>query len=358
MHDRAKKTLQRLWIAAISGLFLVVTLGRAHAQSAEAESLFSEGNKLMKEGKLGPACDAFEASNRIEARAGTLIRIGECRERNHEFASAWSAYKDALNRVKDPRKKKLAAAKVAKLEPKLSYLTVSVPDESRVDGLTITRNGQPLDPGLWNRGVPVNGGEYVIGGQAPGHEEWKTTVTVPAESGKVSVEVPKFKEIVKLVTPPTPAPPTPAPPAPAPPTPTPAAVPATTAVSQVHEVAPSPSMWTTKRKVAVGMAGGSAAGLIAGIVLGTQANSKRDEAHQHCSGTATPCADATLANNLIDEAQGRAFTANVAFGVAGALAIGAGVLWFTGAAESPPHRLAVAPTLTPGEPGVVVFGWF
>lgn len=349
MHDRVKKTPRHLWVAAISGLLAVLTSSNAHAQSAEAESLFSDGNKLMKEGKLGLACEAFDASNRIEPRAGTLIRIGECRELNHELASAWSAYKDALNRVKDPRKKKVAAVKVAELEPKLSYLTVSVADDSRVEGLTITRNGQPLDPGLWNRGVPVNGGEYVIGGQAPGHEEWKTTVTVPVESGKVSVEVPKFKEIAKLITPqPTPT---------TPPPPLQASI-ATTRVTDPNEAPASSSMWTTKRKIAVGVAGGSAAGLIAGIVLGTQAKSKRDEAHQHCSSTQAPCPDAALANKLIDEAQSRALGANIAFGAAAVMAIGAGVLWFTGAAETPSHRVAVAPSLAPGEAGVVVFGRF
>jgi len=106
------------------------------------------------------------------------------------------------------------------------------------------------------------------------------------------------------------------------------------------------------------MAGASAAGLAAGIVLGTQATSKRDEAHQHCASTQTPCADAALANKLIDEAKGRALGANIAFGVAGALAIGAGILWFTGASETQARHVAVAPTLTPGEPGVVVFGRF
>src|SRR5450432_1219815 len=76
----------------------------AYAQSAEAEQLFSDGDKDMKLGKLEQACDAFEASNRIETRAGTLIRLGQCREDLHELASAWSAYKDAVTRVKDPKK--------------------------------------------------------------------------------------------------------------------------------------------------------------------------------------------------------------------------------------------------------------
>src|SRR5258705_11524929 len=110
----------------------------------------------MVDGKLAQACAAFEASNRVEPRGGTLIRLGECREQNHQLASAWSAYKDALNRVKDPRKRELAAARVAALEPRLSYLTVSVPEDSRVDGLVITRNGGAPDLGLWNRAIPVD----------------------------------------------------------------------------------------------------------------------------------------------------------------------------------------------------------
>src|SRR5450432_2336877 len=90
----------------------------ARAQSAEAEALFNDGARLMAAGQLAEACEAFEASNRIESRAGTLIRLGECREQNHQLASAWSAYKDALTRVRDPQKRALAESKVAQLEPR------------------------------------------------------------------------------------------------------------------------------------------------------------------------------------------------------------------------------------------------
>src|SRR5215831_17174545 len=96
-------------IAAISAALVVLTAnGVTRAQSANAEALFNEGNKLMAEGKIVEACDAFEASNRAEPRAGTLIHLGACRERNHQLASAWSAYKDAVTRAKDPTKHRLA----------------------------------------------------------------------------------------------------------------------------------------------------------------------------------------------------------------------------------------------------------
>jgi hypothetical protein len=357
MHNRLDRAPRPLSIAAISAASLLALTTTARAQSAEAEALFSDGDALMKQGKIAQACEAFEASNRIEARAGTLIRLGECRERNHQLASAWSAYKDALTRVKDPKKKAIATAKVAELEPKLSYLTVSVPDESRVDGLALTRNGQPLDPALWNRAVPVNGGEYVIGGRAPGHEEWKTTATVADERAKVSVDVPKFKEIAKLVIPPAPDQP-PGRRTQRPESPGGAAQRPQPSIEQVDDGRAESPMWTVRRKIAIGAASGTTLGLIVGIVLGVQANGKQNDAHALCPDTQTPCADAARADALNQTARSRALGANISFGIAGVGAIAAGVLWFTGAPESPAHHVALVPSIAPGETTIAVVGRF
>ncbi|MBA3820429.1 MAG: hypothetical protein H0X17_16170 [Deltaproteobacteria bacterium] len=318
--------------------WLVLGAGPVHAQSAEAEALFTEGDELMRSGKTGPACDAFEASNRAEARAGTLIRLGECREKNRQLASAWSAYKDALTRVKDPKKRVIASAKVKELEPKLSYLTLTVPPASRVEGLTILRDGKPLDAMLWNRALPVDGGNYVITGRAPGHEEWKATVTVAMEAGKVTVDVPPLTPSAKIQVPPPPPP---------------------VAEEAVDDEPGSGlSMWTTRRKLAVASAGGGALAVAAGIVLGSQAKAKQSDARALCPAAPAPCADADRANALIDSGQSRALGANIAFGVGAVAVVAAGVLWFTGAPETPARELAIVPTLAPGESGVVVFGRF
>ena len=133
---RRRRTSIAATSAAIAIIAIITVEGAgeriAHAQSAEAEALFDDGNRLMADGQLAPACEAFEASNRVEPRAGTLILLGLCREQNQQLASAWSAYKDALIRVKDPNKRELARGKVVALEPRLSYLTVSVSDGSAV----------------------------------------------------------------------------------------------------------------------------------------------------------------------------------------------------------------------------------
>ena len=189
----------RLMSIAVTSVALNMVVARhpARAQSADAEALFNDGIKLLAEGKVAQACAAFHASNRVEPRAGTLIRLADCLERNHQLASAWSAYKDALTRVKDPRKRAVATARAAALEPRLSHLTVAIADDSRVEGLMVTRNGEAFDLELWNRALPVDGGDYVIVGRAPGHEEWQITMHVPTEGARVSAKVPKLKELSK-----------------------------------------------------------------------------------------------------------------------------------------------------------------
>jgi hypothetical protein len=306
---------------------------RAHAQNAAAEALFADGERLMKEGKLGEACEAFAASNRIEPRAGTLINLGLCREQNGQLASAWSAYKDALTRAKDPKKQQIASDRIAAIEPRLSYLTISVPDESRVDGLALTRNGAPVDTVLWNRAIPVDGGTYVIAGHAPGHEEWSTTVEVPKELGKLSVEVPRFKDLKQLVAP-TPAP--------------------TSEPEPADEEQPAPSIFTPKRKIALGVAGLGIAALGAGIVLGIQARGFERDAYALCPDPATPCGDGERANELIDKGHQRALFANVSYGVAAASLIGAGALWLLGAPAKPEAAVAVTPRAGVGTAGVSV----
>jgi hypothetical protein len=325
-------------IAAISSLAIAP---QAFAQNADAEKLFGDGDALMKQGKLAEACDAFEASNRIEARAGTLIRLGECREANRQLASAWSAYKDALVRVKDPKKKEIATKKVADIEPRLSYLTVAVAPDARTDGLAITRNGTALDPALWNRALPVNGGEYTVVARAPGKADWKNTVTVPDEKGKIAVDVPKLQE------------PGAAGPKPPPTTTTATTAPRPPPVDDDDREQPAPSRWTGKRKIALALGGVAVLNVAIGALLGSAANGRKDDAYKLCPDPQVACNDADTANNLLDEADRFALDANIVFGIAGAAAVAGGVLWVIGKPTAD-HRVSVAPT----RHGVVVMGRF
>jgi hypothetical protein len=308
----------------IRRLSVVVLLGLsapAHAQSAEAEAMFNEGDKLMATGKIAEACAAFDASNNLDPRAGTLIRLGECREANKQYASAWTAYRGGFARAKDPRKRGIAQAKVSALEPRLSHLTIVV-GPHKVDGLAITRDNMPMDPALWDHPLPVDGGDYVVTVSAPGYTQWKTMVSVPPEQGDVKVEVPA---LVRRAVPLPPKPQTPVPP------------------DDDERPAVARSRFTLKRKVALGAAGVGVASLAAGVVLGLRATGKRDDAFALCPDPHAPCADARRADSLAASGHRAAIGADVAFGVAAAGAIGAAVLWFTGKPEGiAPMRNGVA----------------
>ncbi len=315
----------RLSIAAIS--FVIAMPTAASAQNANAEQLFRDGDRLMTEGKTDQACDAFEGSNRIEPRAGTLIRLGDCRLAREQLASAWSAYTDALARAKDPKKKKLAEKGVAAVEGRLSRLTITVAHP--VPGLAILRNGEPVDPAAWNHALPIDGGHYEITIKANGFVTATKTIDVPVEKADVAVELPQLvAEPVAVVAPPPPP---------------------------ARLVRPPASRWTLPREVAIGSAAVSVVSLATGVVFGLQAHSRETDALSACPNP-DDCADAHHANDLIASAHSRARLANVMYGVAGVAAVGAVVLWVVGAPH--PEEVAVVPSVGADHVGLAYVGSF
>jgi hypothetical protein len=315
----------------------IVAWGQA---SPQAEALFRDGKQLMKEGKLGEACLAFEGSEHAEHNVATLLSLADCREKNHQYAAAWALFLQADSQTRsDPTKavlNKTAKTRARALESRLSYLTINVPDESRIPELVVLRDGAPVDPAEWNRSIPADGGPHVVAGKAPGHESWSTTVTLSPENDKQSVEVPRFKALPEIVNKP---------------------VRDADARSQAPSPqAPEPSPFTTRRKIGLGVAAGGVVVAAVAIGLGASANSLRDDAVATCPPAACTPAAAADAQHTNDRARSRAMIANIGFGVAGAAIITGAVLWFTGKPESP-SAVAVAPQLG-STTGLAVVGRF
>jgi hypothetical protein len=330
-------------VGALGGGAAAPASAQSSAQdSAQAESEFRLGKDRMKAGRIAEACGHFEASQRLESNVVTLMSLADCREKNQELASAWGAWVTVESKTRRDRAAAayhdIAVKRAAELEPRLSYLTINVPDESRVHGLEIRRNGQLVDRAVWNRSVPVDGGAHRIDGKAPGHEGWSTQVTIGPERDRRSVEVPKFKELDKLVD---------------------------GTGTTIHQtvIVEEPSILTGRRKLALGVAGAGLASVAAGAVLGYQAQGLRDRAERRCPVIGCSPADAEAANSLNDRAQTRALTANIAFGVGAAAVATGAVLWFLGApavAEEFPDddSLSLTPLLSPGGFGLVATGRF
>lgn len=324
--------------AATSALLTLVAVisiaATASAQNAaQAERLFSEAKTLFAEGKTREACEAWEASQKLDPSLGTLTNVANCREKAGDFATAWEAWISVERQTagigKYENLNNTAKGRAGALESRLSYLTINVPDEVRVEGLVVLRDGVQIDPGAWNRALPIDGGKHQISGRAPGHETWTTTVEMQPEGDKQSVEVPRFKAIRNP-----------------------------TGGKTVVIDRTSPSMFTPKRKIAVGVAAGGVVAIAAGAFLGMRARSLADDAEARCpDDDECTLADVTAAESLSRDAHRTAQFADVAFGV-GIAAIGTGaVLWLTSkpprpGAETSTPKVTVTPRVAPSYAGI------
>ncbi len=317
---------------------MLITAAPVAAQPATtgvAEQLFRDGKKLMDAGKIKEACNAFEGSYRKDPAVSTLLNLANCREKNEQYASAWGQFIEAerMTRGKSDQANlnTTARTRAGKLESRLSYLIINVPDEARVDGLTISRNGVEVDPAEWNRDIPVDGGTYTIEGKAPAFEAWSTPVTVGVEKDKQSVNVPRFRELPEQAV---------------------AATVAGGTAGAGAGVGPTerPSSFTGKRKAAVGLWAVGAVGLGAGLVFELGARSAYDDA--------VAATTVSERSSLLDSANQKRLYATVAAGIGGAAVATGVVLWLIGGPETAEAGMAFAPRVTDDSAGLVVTGRF
>ena len=123
------------------------------AQSVEAETLFREAKRLLKDGDVAAACEKFAASLRLEPKVGAELNLADCREKAGQLASAWAMFVRAASEAKragnDTKREAEARRRAANLEGQLLYLTLNVSDEARVSGLVIKSNDVEVDEALW-----------------------------------------------------------------------------------------------------------------------------------------------------------------------------------------------------------------
>jgi hypothetical protein len=179
------------------------------AQSGDADAQFQKGRELLASGKVAEACDAFETSEKLDPALTTQLALGVCREKNQQLATAWKLFNDVARRAAaatDETGKQIARAALAdaaKLEPRLSKITISVAPAARIAGLEIKKRDVVVAADAWNQAVPSDGGTIEISARAPGHQGWSTKISVRPEGDRQAVDVPALAaEVVVHAAPP------------------------------------------------------------------------------------------------------------------------------------------------------------
>ena len=315
---------------ATSLLVVAVVATTAHAESPEAEALFRQGKKLMKQKSFAAACDKFDASERIEPRIGTELNLGDCLARIGKNASAWASFIKAAQTAQrnQDRDREAEASKRAKvLEPKLVYLTISVP--SLVPRLVVHRNDTVVDRAMFDQPVPVDPDDYTIVAEAPDHERWHQTIIVGAKNQ--TIEVPRLTPIAE---PPRTA------------NPPPTDKPPPLVVSPTPPAEPSSLTPSRKRAAGLGLLGLAAVGI--GVIFGMQANSAEQQSDVLCP--TVRCND-TSAIDLNQRARTYGLVADIGIIGGSAMVAGAVVWWIAG---RPGRRDKIA--IVPSTNGIAILG--
>ena len=114
-----------------------------------------------------------------------------------------------------------------------------------------------------------------------------------------------------------------------------------------------PSMWTSKRVIAVGVGVIAVASFGTAIGVGITAKNRQSEAYSLCPDPDVPCVDAARADELVRDGHRLAIGANVMFAVAAVATLGGAALWWFG---GPVAQDGLA--LAPSHNGIAVTGRF
>lgn len=161
------------WILAV-GISSGPSAVRAEPTAEErslAATLFTEGRRLLEEGRITEACPRLQESQRLDPSGGTLLNLAMCRKLEGRTATARALFTEALALARrDGRADRIEVCQreLAEGAARLATVVLFVTEEARVPGLEIRLNGVPVPELAWSTPIPVDPGVVRIDALAPG----------------------------------------------------------------------------------------------------------------------------------------------------------------------------------------------
>jgi tetratricopeptide (TPR) repeat protein len=302
--------------ALLLALLLAAPVARAQApaqdDTAEARTRFRAGTAHFNAARYREAAAEFEAAYRLRPHGTIHFNVAQCRDRLGEWPAALRAYSDYLREAPDAKDRAAVRASMKRIEGKLATTGVqALLVYTEPPGAEVKLEGRARGKTPFHLALPP--GEYALRLEREGLVPVAREVTIPPDA---SVTV----DVVLAPLPAVPPPPKLAAPAPAtnpdlsapPPKASPLAGPPPGGE-------PKPGAPRAKRRLWTWVAAGAAvAAASAGAYYGLAAKDAESKLHDGASGR----------DALADEATGKARTANILYGVAGAAAAAGVALFF------------------------------
>ncbi len=314
-----------------------VWIGRsheAHAQSntAIAEQLFVDGEQLMKSDHVAEACGKFADSQRLDPAVGTLMHLALCHEKMGKLASAWSEFNDVAGQAQRARqhdREDFARHHAAALDPKLQKIIIEL--SRPPDGTAIRLDDVVLPLGVLGTEIPLDPGDHTLQVTAPGMKPWrqaKLNVGPSAVVTRVQVMLEEEAVVPKALAAPVPAPSAP-------------------------EVATKPPP-PTKLIVGIGLGVLGLGSAAVGVIEGVGSAGRTSDENKY------PVGDTNDRQTVANQA-GELRNFAIAFGAAGAAAVGVGIYLVVTShkqAAAPPTSAYVSPLAGPGLAGLALhYAW-
>lgn len=192
-----------------AGLLGIAAIALSNVASAgdkvAADAFFTQGMNALKANDFAGACTAFKASEEADPSSGTEINLGVCNEKLGKLASAWHWYSEAARTAPTqnrPDRAEQAKREAERLYPKTHKLVMVFADHA--DDLTIKRDGDEskVPAGLNQLEVPIDPGAHTIEVSAKGKKPLKKEITANMAIPSDRLEFPKLEDAPEEKPPP------------------------------------------------------------------------------------------------------------------------------------------------------------
>ncbi len=159
--------IRPLLIACAALALLLAAPSRAADEVTEARAHFDQGSKLYRAGRFRDAIVEFDAAYRIKPHGAIHHNVAQCREKLEQWPGALQGYQDYLREVPEARDRAAVRATMGRIERRLAAAGVqALLVYTDPPGAAVRIDGKPrgrtpyhvtLAPGLYRVALALNG---------------------------------------------------------------------------------------------------------------------------------------------------------------------------------------------------------